>query len=208
MNLGEALQRPMADPDWIKKCALIGLTTFIPIVGPFTVIGWSIRYYEGLRQGDTQLPEPFADLGGDIVRGLKFAVAMFLFVLPLALVAVCSGLIPVVIAQISQDLAPIGAILTLLVVLPVSLIFAVLVPAAEVAYLETGSIVVYGQLGPVVARIRQAPMAYVMLFVGIVIAQFIGQIGAIACFVGIILTMPVGQAMRMSMVRSWEDDQG
>ena len=206
MNLGDAFKRPMSDPEWIKKCGMAGLMVLIPIVGTFAVLGWSIRYYEGLGQGETNLPDPFGDVGGDIVRGFKLAISIMISLLPLLLAFTCAGLMPVIFSAIDNDLAPVGALLSLLIILPSALIAAAITPAAEIAHLSTGNVVAFSAMGPVLSRAKSSIGNYAMLVVGMVVAGIVGQLGVIACFVGLIVTLPLSFAMRMSLVNAWQSD--
>jgi len=203
MSMVDALKQPMNDGDWMKKCGMVGLLTLIPLVGPFAVLGWSIRYFQNLNQGDGSLPESFSDVGGDIGRGFKYVIANFIAFLPFILIIFCAGLLAPILGQIDQSLATVGAILSLLITLPVSLILAVLAPAVQYTHLATGSMVIFGSLGSTVGMIKRAPGAYVMAFIGLIVAQIVGQLGVIACFIGIFLTLPLGMAMQMAVFHDW-----
>lgn len=203
MGMVDALKQPMNDGDWMKKCGMTGLLILIPLVGPLAVLGWAIRYFQNLNQGDGTLPESFADVGGDIGRGFKYVIANFIAFLPFILIMVCSGAIGPILSAIDNSLGTIGAIASLLITLPVAFILAVLAPAVQYTHLATGNVVVFGALGSTVGLIKRAPGAYVMAFIGLIIAQIVGQIGAIACFIGVFVTLPLGMAMQMAVFHDW-----
>lgn len=206
MNLGDAFKRPMSDPEWIKKCAMTGIMLLIPLVGGFAVIGWSQRYFEGLSQGESNLPDPFGDVVGDIVRGLKLGISMVISMLPLLLLFFCAGAFPPILGAIDDDLAIVGVGLMALILIPTSLLTIAWAPAAEIAHRSTGNVVAFSAIGPVLGRARQNIMGYIMLIIGVVVAQIIGQLGVIACVIGVFVTLPLGLAMRVSLINSWQSE--
>ena len=74
MDFGAVIQSPTRDPDWLRKCAIMGLFTLIPIAGGLNLLGWEKEIYRQRRQNPSNmtLPEPgFGYLGS----GFEFFLA-------------------------------------------------------------------------------------------------------------------------------------
>jgi len=93
MDIGRSIQYVFQDPNWIKKVLIGGLLTLIPFFGTLIVVGYWIRIATNVANGfDLPLPE-WNDFGGDFIRGIKAAAAIFVWAIPLVILAGC-GAIP------------------------------------------------------------------------------------------------------------------
>lgn len=204
MDLNYVLKSPTEDPDWVKKCAMAGLPA-ITIIGGLLTMGWAIRYFEGRRRGVVTLPEPFEDPGGDVVRGLKLVVA----VLPLALANI---LVSVVIGVVAGILARALGGLATLITMPISLAVSVAVIAAQPAFiyrhLITGDLFVAPDAAQVAMGARGGLGAYAFLVLLCMLTGLISGLGAILCWVGIAISLPVGLVMQMTALDVFGRENG
>jgi hypothetical protein len=93
LDVGRSISYVFQDPNWIKKVLIGGLLSLIPFFGTLIVVGYWIRIATNVANGfDLPLPE-WNDFGGDFVRGLKAAAALFIWAIPLIVLAGC-GAIP------------------------------------------------------------------------------------------------------------------
>src|SRR5256885_16747502 len=57
LDLGLCITAPTKDPEWLKKCVLMGLMMLIPIAGALNLSGWMRTYAERRmkNEGDRDL---------------------------------------------------------------------------------------------------------------------------------------------------------
>lgn len=202
LDLGVIIQAPAQDPNWIKKCLLMGLIAlFVPIVGALNAMGWMRSYAEARIRGETELPEAnFSYIG----PGWR----IFLMYLPIAgimllLYLVVGGLVAAGAALEIEALAIVGAILGMLLFLPVMLWITVFNPG--MLYLH----IVHGERWASLRFARQWGLAkltgteYLLLWVAFLICGFITQAGMLVCFVGLLVSIPYGYAMQAAAIAEY-----
>ncbi len=82
MDVGRAFTFAFEDPDWLKKLLIGGALLFIPIFGWLVVGGYWMRVIRNAYVGnDLPLPE-WDEFGEDFILGLKGAVALMVWWLP------------------------------------------------------------------------------------------------------------------------------
>lgn len=214
-SLADTLSWPTRDPQWLSKILLVGLfwlLALLPVVGwvlaPMVFWGWLFATVDNLRAGRLELPSAGF---GHLRRGLApFGVVLVYtvgFTLP-ALVVAWAGL---ALASAGDGrgagvLAGLGALLTFVgialgVVLGVG--YGLLQP---IILLRTyhggvrGGLDVAGILKEVSGRPADALLAGLFAY----IAQFIGQLGVLACLVGQVLTYPYGLAVLAGVIAHYE----
>jgi hypothetical protein len=208
MDLTAALGAPFKDPDWLKKCAVAGVIAFLPLVGLLAHLGWLERWYRARIDGGAVLPEPTADLGGDIGRGFRFMLASIASFLPFFVVTGAAGVAAALSGALLEGEA--GAIVSVLgtlvftaLILVMSVGMAVSLPAVVHQHVVRGRTWVWSGFGEMSARIRSAPTAVLLVVVGMMLANTVAQLGVIACFVGVIVTSAIGQAMTFALYAEW-----
>jgi hypothetical protein len=208
-GLSDSIAWPSRDPQWVSKVLLTGLILLIPIVGQMVVLGWMLATVDNMRAGRQELPPAgFSYIG----RGLPLFVVYLVY--GLAIAVVFAGLLAagVLISVAGRDAGtgPLGAFFILLsygLVLLASLGLYVLSPPIIVAT-ERGGI--GGGLNlPWVIRMVSADVNSA-LYAGLfsLVAYLIGSIGAIACGIGQILTLPYGYAVLAGVVHHDERTAG
>lgn len=189
IDIGAAFKFALEDPQWMKKCLVAGLFFFVPVVGMIIVFGWMKRVFDQIRMGQP-VPLPDIDFGGDLGRGLPLFLSMMNIAAVGILLGGCLGIVTVLASFIDSTLASIvnllGALALTLVMMPLALLSPefmrrALVHDEKLPLLHLGSILktVVGDLG-----------TYFVLMLGFVVAQWVGGLGSLICFVGVVFTLP------------------
>jgi hypothetical protein len=80
-----------------------------------------------------------------------------------------------------------------------SLIYGILMgfmlPAAIGKYLDTGQLGAAFRVGEIFTIVKSAPVAFLLVILGSIIASFVSSLGTIACIVGILITAPYAMAI-------------
>jgi hypothetical protein len=210
VDLGAALSWPMKTPDWWKRCLIPGLFVFVPFVGMIALTGWMRRIFDQVRTGDPgELPE--FDFGGDLGRGWRPFGALFFTAMGLYfIIAVLFGGAFAVGAGISAVSADAGEVAAPLFMIVAQLVYMVVLLGFNVYMTEVWRIGLGGglfppaRIGETVRAIKAAPMPFVITAVGIFVAGMIGSIGVFACFIGMVVTLPMAWAMMAHLVGQWE----
>jgi len=189
-RVGDAFVWPFRDPQWLEKLAIIGLILLIPIVGAINAIGWMLATIDRLRAGEERLPPAnFSYLG----RGFELFVALILLITQ----GSASG---------NTALALVGVALTMVAfaVTVIGYLGMYFVRPAVVLATLAGGIGGGLALDRVLRRVRESPINTLIAGLMLIAAGFIGGLGAYACFVGIIFTIPFSLAMEAWIIRSYE----
>ena len=214
VDLGAAFRGLTADPDWLKKYAVAGIVLLIPVLGAVIWFGWLRRVYDQAVQGQFETL-PAMDLGKDLSYGVTPVLAVMNLVVPMLLVMgmAIGAMVALVMVggAIDQgaDGSGIGGVLTglgMVVVYP--LMFLVII----LANLVTPELWRRGFNGettplltpmPSVRAVSRRFSAYVMVLVGMFIANVVGSMGFVVCYVGVFLTMPMGMVIAMRLLAQW-----
>lgn len=197
MDLEAIIKAPTKDPDWIKKCLLIGLMMLIPIAGALNLLGWMKETYRRAKAGETNLPEAnLSYIGG--------GWSLFLAILPVALIPMIFGVgfVGLAVARMHRMIPLLQA-----VYLPVSLFLnVVVVPTLVYRHVVHGS----GFGGAFdFAAIKATWMTNVSNFVTFAILYFaaslIGGMGVIACCIGMFVTVPFSLAIHANLIKGFEE---
>jgi hypothetical protein len=193
MDIGALIQAPMADKAWIKKCLIMGLICIIPIAGFLNLMGWMATFTTTRMEGGTDLPEAGLSYIG---RGWKVFLAMLpIFGLYIVLIIVM-GVVGAVAGHIHvRIVATILSLVMGLVMLAFGLFVAVGSPAILYLHVVKGEPWASMQFGKIMKTITGGGTDYLMLFLAVLVAGIIGGLGEIACGVGVLVTMPFGQAI-------------
>ena len=202
LDIGVVLQGPTEDKDWLKKCALMGLLTFalmlLPlvgaVVGSLNLMGWMRRYTEGRLRGETQIPEV----------GLGYIGAgwgLFLMYLPLVgLLVLAFGLLAGVVAVGAvlkiEAIVALGTLGFTIATVPVTLWMAVFSGAMLYLFLVDGERWASIRLGAQWRLASQLGTQYLLFWIAMLLAGVIAQLGAVACLVGLVVTLPYSYLMQ------------
>lgn len=212
IDLSAAMTYATADPDWVRKSLIAGVVFFIPFVGPFVLLGWQKRLMD---QALTNPEIPAIDFGPDLAEGVRVFVALMITTAPAiaVLVAVqCAGFLPALaLAPIENDAA--RAVITMatsLLMLVGTGIFMLLMLGYQVLMPDLlrrifrGETTVILSLGRSIDAIKRQPTPYAVAFVGIMLAQIIGSLGVMLCFIGLVLTYPLSLLVLSHVLAQWD----
>ena len=208
-RIGDAFVWPFRDPKWVEKVAIIGLISFIPIIGTINGLGWMLNSLDRLREGKHELPPGNFDHLG---RGVLLFVVLLVYTL--VLVVVCGGVLLAGFMLLSIGgshegntfVGLIGAAVTLLgfgliVLATLALFFA---RPAIVLATDRGGVGAGLDVPAVLRRMRVSPTNTLIAGLMLLAASFISQLGSYACIVGLIFTIPYALAIEAWVIRSYE----
>lgn len=200
MDIGKAFTFPFDDDQWIASILIAGLLVLIPIVGQILLIGYTLETARNLAMGSPKPLPKWDNFGEKFSLGFGGFVISLGYALP---VAIISGLLFCVAGGLggatgSEDAAAAvigGAFLCLM---PIILVLAVLVApviiAAQIRYLQTGSIGEAFNFSAVIGMVRQDLGGWLVLFLLSILCGFVASLGS-AVIIGFIFTYPYSQAV-------------
>ena len=210
-RIGDAFVWPFRDPDWLSKVAIMGLILLIPIVGGINGLGWMLATIDRLRAGDQRLPVANFDYLG---RGFQLFVVYLAYYLALAVLALVlyTPAILILSFQGHHDLNPfvvgIGIallLLTLSVVTLGALALTFAMPAIVLA-VDRDGIGAGLQVGQIITRMRASPLNTLIAGLMLIAAGLVGQLGSVACFIGVAFTSAYALALQAWVIRSYEEE--
>lgn len=213
--IGRSLSGLTAERAWLKRYLALGLLLLVPVVGSLVVLGWQRRVYERAREGDDQGLPPI-DLGADLGHGVPVIVAMMNLVVPAMVVMVLGWLFLAGVAAVGAGLeqttgsAGAGGVLGAVGVLGFYGAFLVAWLGAMVAMPELQRRGFNGEMMPLLSpgeslrAVRSEPRAYLAVLLGTLVASLVGALGALACYPGMILTVPMSVVILARLVAQWD----
>ena len=197
MDFGLSFSFPFQDEDWIKKIVLTAVISLIPIIGQLALLGWMVELTRRVIRGDAEPLPDWADFGGILVLGLKIFVVGFVYSLPLIFIS-----IPMAIFDSLIDSESAVALYTVVTMcfscfaLIYGLALAFFFPAAVGELAATDDLGAAINPTNIIARVRAEPSAYLLAFLGTIVAGFLAGFGIILCFVGLIFTTVYAYAVQ------------
>ena len=208
-RIGDAFGWPFRDPDWLNKILIMGLIQLIPIVGGINALGWMLAGIDRLRAGDEKLPPANFDY---LLKGVQLFVVYLVYYLALALIAAVLY-VPAVLVLAQQGHDSPNAFLVLLGFALMLLTFAIVTIGSLALTFAMPSIVLAVDHGGIAGgfhieaifrRARSSPLNTLIAGLMLIAAGFIGQLGAFACFIGVVFTSVYALAMQAWIIRSFE----
>jgi hypothetical protein len=200
MDIGAIISSPTKDPEWIKKCAITGLLVLIPIAGILNMMGWMKAAYERAKVGDQTLPD----------AGLNYIGSgwmLFLAVLPVMLVLIVWNILVMVLSF--ADVRVLVAVANLIGVLISLTVNLVLVPALTYRHVVHGKGFADGfDIADIMRVITTNSGAFVSYALVTFLANLIGGLGAVACCIGIIVSLPFAAAVTAVNISAFENQAG
>jgi len=208
-RVGDAFVWPFRDPEWVNKILIMGLIQLIPFVGAINGLGWMLAALHRLRAGEERLPPANFDHLG---RGFRLFVVYLVYYGSVAVIGTVLY-VPgtVILAQQGKDssnplLVAVGLGLLLLafsVITLGALLMTFLTPSVVLAF-DGGGIPGGLRLGDVLRRARFSLTNTLIAGLMLIAAGLVGQLGSIACFIGVVFTSVYALAMQAWIVRSFE----
>lgn len=189
VNFGRAFTFPFQDSDWFITILIGGLLSLIPIAGQWIVYGYAIEVARNAYNGDDDHMPEWNDIWGYLVRGLLLQIGFFIWILPLIAVFAVGFVIAAVVLDTS-DVAGGILIFSNLVALAVALLIwtAAILPIVGGRFAIRRRFGVMFEFADIFSEIRRAGVSLVLFFVVALVAQFIGGLGLIVFFIGVIFT--------------------
>jgi len=192
MEFGLPFTYIFKDSDWFKKLALAALVSLIPIIGQIFLLGWGLEITRRVINNDPN-PLPDLDFGGQLglgfkawVVGLVYAIPVFIFTLPTTIASAFAGSDG---SDTAMTIVAVVSICTGILNVIYSLVLGFVLPAAYGRVAVENTIGAGLKFGEVFGMVKRAPMAYLIVLLGTLVAGFIAPLGTIACIIGVILTM-------------------
>ncbi len=212
-DISRAIRAPFQDPGWLNKSLLLGLFLLIPFIGIPVLMGWARELYDRRLRGEEGLPD--LHFGRQLSYGITPVLAglnlvLVLFAALLALGAASAAVGAVVQSLPSGALSQAGHALFTIAVFGSQLLTLATVLGLQLVLPELLRRGFRGEAGPLfspaasIAAIRARPAAYITTFIGIMVANFIGASGMFACYVGAVVTMPLGYAITADLLAQWD----
>ena len=195
MDIGKAFSYVFEDERWISKVLIGGLILIVPILN-FAVFGYVLKLAQNVAQGNPRpLPEWGGELGDHFMRGLYWIVIQLVYLLPALLLYGLFACVLVGVGSAASDrssdgagaLGALSACLLPLVFL-LGLVGGVLAYAGIARYAATNSLSEAFKFAEVIALVRNNLGDWVILLLVVILAGIVGQLGIIACGVGVLFT--------------------
>lgn len=182
MDIGRAFTFTFEDKDWLKKVAIGGLVTMVPILN-FVAMGYAVRTLRNVREGrELPLPE-WDDWGGDFTRGLLLSVGILIYSLP--------GIAVILLGLLFSSLLDEKALLAIGYCPGIlwSLLVSFVTPALWIQLAKENEFNALFRFEQIFSTIRDHLSDYIVAFLLIIVAQVAaGVIGLVLCLIGTIFT--------------------
>lgn len=200
MNFGLSFGFVFKDKEWFKKIIIPALCGLIPVVGQFVLMGWGLKVTKNVIDGKVEDALPSLDFGADLGRGFMAAIITAIYSIPVGIVAgIASGLLTF--GGTSSD-DTVGILLMVLGGCFGLLAFLLAIVIAFMGLVGVANYVAKGQFGAafkfkdLFAMLKKSFGSWLLVILGQIIALgIIAPLGAIACGVGVLLTMAYGLAI-------------
>jgi hypothetical protein len=202
MDFGKAFSFPFQDPDWAKKVLIPALVFLIPIIGQIIVLGWALDITRRVIHREER-PLPELDFGKNLSDGFKGFIICLVYAIPAIILSIPPAIVNAVTTSSADSsnvntLGPL-AILVMVCCYGLLILYAlalnVVLPAALGNFVATENMSAGFRFSEVFGLVRTAPGAYLMVLLGVIIAGFIGGLGTIACFIGVLATYAYAMAI-------------
>ncbi len=205
-NIGEAFTFPFKDPNWLSKFLLGGIFVLLSclLIGIPVLFGYYIELIQRMRRNEPQpLPE-WSEPGVKFITGFKFLVTLFVYYIPLVVLAVPLFIILIISAVQQSTFAGLfgGATaltVVFLVIIPYSLFITILTPVIAIRFAERESISDGLQIGTILTLFKkhwQDAVIATLITIGV---GTLASLGLIFFIVGIFVTSFYASLIRFHM---------
>lgn len=200
MEFGRAFTYPFEDQNWLKKIALAALVSLIPIVGQLFLLGWGLEIARRVIQRDPVVL-PDLDFGANLGKGFQAFLVSLVYSIPIWILSLPIYLIGPIGNALQFDEQSIQVMMIVVsvcfggLILLYSIALAFALPAAFGNLAAKGQLGAGFKFGEIFALVKAAPVAYLLVILGSIVASFIGSLGVIACAIGVIFTYAYAMAI-------------
>lgn len=208
LDIGVAISAPFKDKEWFKKSLIIGLLLLVPIAGALNMSGWMRAIAERRIAGGPDaeiLPEAnFSYLGG----GWRLFLAYLPLVGLMLFIMIAAGVAAAIVGMTAKGDAGEQLMIAIIVamyggIFLVAIGVSVVGPAINFLHIVEGEAWPSLQLRRIWETMRMGGVQYLLLFVATLVAAMVGQLGALACYIGMFVTIPLGQAMAAAAIAEY-----
>ena len=201
---------PVRDPEWVTKILVMGLILLVPIAGAINGMGWTLATLDRLRAGEERMaPANFGYLG----RGIGVFVVRLGYGLAIAAIAAVIYVPGVLLAASQNTHQDANAAIIVLAIFLFVVAFAVATLGSLAIYFATPAFVLETyhrgigggfDVGAVWRRCRRNLTYTLIAGLMLIAAGFLGSIGTVLCFVGVVFTAAYALAVEAWIFRSYE----
>lgn len=214
MNIEEAFRFIGRDRAWLQKLAMGALFSFLSlfVVGGLLTQGYLLILAERVARAEPEPLPAWEDYGEILRQGVAGFIVGLVYSLPIILLAIFSFLLFIPFAAIgsssSQTSGAIAAVaglllgLVWLILIPLALLIGIILPAAHAQLvLHNGELAAAFRLREVFGFIGRYRGQYaLMLLLTYAASGFLSQVGYLACFVGIFVTVFLAQLFQYHLI--------
>jgi len=200
MEFGLPFSFPFKDPDWFKKIGIIALVSLIPIVGQLVALGWGLEVARRVINHDPDLL-PSLEFGEQLKKGFQAWVISLVYSLPMIILTLPMNLaLPIgQMLEIDEETLSIVMIAVSVCCGGLSVIYGIfmsfMLSAAFGRFVVEGTIGAGLKFGEVWKMVKAAPVAYLIVLAGMIVASIVASLGIIACGIGVLLTTAYSYAI-------------
>ena len=198
MDFGLGFSYIFQDKEWFKKLILPGLVLLIPIVGWMITLGWALRVTKNVISG-VEEPLPDLDFGGDVIRGFFAFLISFIYSLPVSALSTITGWFVNLNfpgGSASNTLIGVFAALVGLAAFFLGLVTSFMSLPAIANYIGKDDFGAAFRLGEVFGLVKNNFGVWLIVAIGTLVAVgLIAPLGAIACIIGLLVTLPYSFAV-------------
>jgi hypothetical protein len=210
MDIGKSFSFVTGDKDWVKKVAIGGVVTIVPIVN-LMASGYGIRVLRNVAEERANpLPE-WDDWGGDFMKGLLVALASLVYSIPALLVSGIVAAIAAIAENSSGDAQGVVALFTVGLNCLVGLwglAVGLWVPSAMVNFADKGTFGSMFEFTRIWGLITENLGNYFTAIVVMVLASIAGSLGLVACIIGVIFTQFYATMVGMHALGQFANEAG
>ncbi|HOO56150.1 MAG TPA: DUF4013 domain-containing protein [bacterium] len=194
LDIGRSFTFIFNDPEWWKKCLLLGLIMIIPIIGIIVVMGYVVELARQVAGGD-DLRLPTVRFGDQLSLGAPYFFA-FLIVMVILMVIMMVPMISGMVLLQNNEMGPLFSIFGGIGGAVVGLCFMCYMgPAFMLAIINDEPYMILS-LRRCIGAMKNNPGNTVIFILMSIAFNWIGSIGAVACYVGMLFTIPIGYMMQ------------
>jgi hypothetical protein len=189
MDIGSSFTYMFEDDNWIKKIAIGGVVSIIPIAN-FATLGYLVQLIRNVRAGQP-LPLPEWDQFGQyFIDGLWIFVIFLVWSIPIIIVACLQGIAGATLTDNQNQTTAYSIISGCLGCLSFlwALVLGIFYPAILVRFAEVGELMAGFRFGEIFGIISADVGNYIIVVLLIWVASLIASLGLILCVIGIIFT--------------------
>ncbi len=191
MNLEKSLTYHFEDKDWLVKILIGGLVGVIPIVN-LALLGYVLRALKNIAQGQEKPLPRWDEFGDHFVKGLKAFIGIFVYCIPILILACLAALFDGSISSQYQSSAGTAVVACFgCLGFLYGLLLGIVLPAALTKYAISEELASFFRFGEIFSYMAKNLGDYIIaLIVSALVCLAALAVGGIACLIGVVFTIP------------------